>query len=440
MKIGLIGNGGREHAIARSISKNKDAQLFVAASHENDGIKRCSKDYKIIDLKNPKRILEYFASKNVDFVVVGPEAPLMVGAIDKLRKANIPSVGPTKRQARLEGNKVFMRNLLKDELGWGSPKWQAISSIEDAKSFIKSVGDVVVKPIGLTGGKGVKVMGIQLKTHKDTLDYINSLIREEGIVLLEEKIVGEEFSRMAFISDGVILPAPIMQDYKYAFDGDKGLMTGGMGAYSFRDGKLPFLLQEDVVSADLLMSEVLEAIEKRTDSSYRGFLYGQFMKSKRGIVLIEFNVRLGDPEALNLMSLLNTDCTDLFSSIANGNLNQAKVSFRNKSSVSKYLVPNSYPKPIIEKIPFRFDEKAVINAGFILIHGAVERKDENLWQALGSRTLGLVGIGETPGEISGKMEAFLEKFEPEELRHRKDIGNSAVIQKKIEAMETIGHD
>lgn len=440
MKIGLIGNGGREHAMAIGLCNNPETQLFVAAQGKNAGIAELAGHYQETSFTQPQMIVDYFSHQRVDFVVVGPEATLMLGIVDQLRSAGIPTVGPTQAQAQLEGDKSFMRHLLRDQIGWGSPAWSTVSSLADARTFLDAVGQIVVKPLGLTGGKGVRVMGIQLEGHDEVLDYIDQLLTSDGEVLLEECLIGEEFSRMAFVSDGVIAPVPLMQDFKYAYDGDRGLMTGGMGAYSTADGGLPFVSADDLNQADSLLAEVVQALEKTTGEAYRGFLYGQFMVTNSGIKLIEFNVRLGDPEALNLMAILATDAAMAFHQIAAGRLDREGVQFQQKASVSKYLVPNAYPDPITHPIPFSLDDIAVEQAGLMLIHGSVEKVSPAEWLALGSRTFGLVGLGETPGAVCESIDGFLSKTPIPELRYRKDVGSAQVIANKIKRMEQIRRD
>jgi phosphoribosylamine--glycine ligase len=280
-------------------------------------------------------------------------------------------------------------------------------------------------------------MGIQLKDAQDALNYISQLLETDGVVLLEECLLGEEFSRMAFISDGVLAPVPLMQDFKYAYDGDQGLMTGGMGAYSISDGSLPFVEPRELEQADQFLRDVVTALESTTGESYRGFLYGQFMVTRSGIKLIEFNVRLGDPEALNLMSILDSDAATTFNQIATGKLEPKAVMFIPEASVSKYLVPNDYPQPVAEPVAFTLEEKAVEDAGLTLIHSSVEKSGPSSWLALGSRTFGLVGLGESPGVVAAKIDAFIDHLSIPVLRHRKDVGNHQVISEKTKKMEVI---
>lgn len=333
-----------------------------------------------------------------------------------------------------------MRRLLRDHLGWGSPAWSTVSSLDEAEDFMDDIGEIVVKPLGLTGGKGVRVMGIQLKNEQEALSYIAQLLETDGEVLLEECVIGEEFSRMAFISDGVLAPVPLMQDFKYAYDGDQGLMTGGMGAYSMADGSLPFVEPPELEQADQFLRDVVAALESTTGETYRGFLYGQFMVTRSGIKLIEFNVRLGDPEALNLMSILDSDAATTFNQIATGKLDPKSVHFLTNASVSKYLVPNDYPQPLAEPVAFTLEEKAVEDAGLTLIHSSVEKIGPSAWLALGSRTFGLVGLGESPGTVAAKVDAFIDHLAIPVLRYRKDVGNHRVITEKIKKMEAIRRD
>ena len=441
MKVGLIGNGGREHAIAIGLCKNPGTQLIVAGQGKNKAIMQLSESYQETGFNDFKDIVDLFVAQQVDYIVVGPEATLMLGIVDQLRSVGIPCVGPTQAQAQLEGDKSFMRNLLGDVVGWGSPAWAAVSSQSEAVSFIDEVGEIVVKPLGLTGGKGVRVMGIQLRDADEALEYVAQLLETDGAVLLEECLIGEEFSRMAFVSDGKIAFVPLMQDFKYAYDGDLGLMTGGMGAYSYADGRLPFVETKELQQADQLLVEVVKALEKQTGVSYRGFLYGQFMVTKFGVKLIEFNVRLGDPEALNLMAILDSDAVEVFYQIASGSLEPDTVQFKRKASVSKYLVPTAYPDPLEQPVPFYLSEEEVHQAGLTLIHGSVEQKDSSQWLALGSRTFGLVGLDESPGVIAERIDTLIDQMGIPELRYRKDVGSDAIISAKIEKMKEIrdGH-
>lgn len=437
MKIGLVGSGGREHALAKVLVRDRqNNSLFVVGSHHNPGIDRISQESNVIDLTQVKSIADFFILKGIDLVVIGPELPLMAGLVDELRAHQILVVGPTRAQSRLESDKSFMRQLLRQLVEWGAPRWQTIQETQEAKKFIDSVGNIVVKPVGLTGGKGVRLMGSHLKTIDQVLDETEIWIRKDGKVLLEELIVGEEFSRIVFTSDGIIAPMPVAQDFKYSYDKDLGDMTGGMGSYTMIDGSMPFLAPSDLAQADQIIQIALDALEEETGQKYRGFLYGQFIASRDGVKVIEFNVRLGDPEAINELALLNIDAPTLFKNIAMGETDVSQIDFVKQASVCKYLVPSEYPDRISAQLSFRFDELQIEEAGFELVFSSVTGKDNN-WTTLGSRALALLGLGADPYGISDKMEALLSEIEPKGLRHRKDVGNYQVIQGKIQRMNRL---
>ena len=434
MKIGLVGNGGREHAVANALTRNQERDLlFVFASYPNPGIERIAEEIAIGSLTDVQTIEDYFASNRVDLVVIGPEAPMMVGLVDQLRSRGIPAVGPTQSQARLESDKTFMRELLQSYIKWGSPMWQNVKSGQEVMDFISKVGEVAVKPVGLTGGKGVRVMGVHLGSVDEAVAYAGEWIKKDGRVLLEERLVGEEFSRMVFASDGKLAPMPVAQDFKYAYDGDKGPMTGGMGSYTMSNGSMPFLNPDELAEADKLMQEVIDALAVETGCPYRGVLYGQFMVTAKGIRVIEFNVRFGDPEAINVMALLQSDAPLLFLKVANGQLDADEVVFTPQASLCKYLVPQEYPDKPSEPIIFDLNEERTKEAGLSVILASV-KKAGSRWEALGSRTLAVVGLGEDAGFLSEKIEKLLEEIEPASLRHRKDVGNGGLIRSKTEHM------
>lgn len=437
MKIGIIGSGGREHAIAKALCKGQQRDsLFVYGSHLNPGIQKMAASSFLGNVNDLQKIDDFFITNGIELVVVGPEVPLISGVSDQLRSKGLKVVGPTKAQARLEGDKVFMRDLLRRRVKRGSPLWREVKDAASARDFITEVGQVAVKPVGLTGGKGVWVMGVHFHTIEEALEKVEFALRQDGVVLLEERLIGEEFSRMAFVSDNKIALMPVAQDFKYAFDGDQGGMTGGMGAYTMADGAMPFLIQEDLEQADSILQLTVDAIEEESGESYRGFLYGQFMATADGVRLIEFNVRLGDPEAINMMALLETNTVDLFGTIAEGALKKSDVSFTPKASVSKYLVPASYPGSGNEHIEIDINEKEIEKAGFSVIFASVVQKGQ-VMETLGSRALAIVGLGENVYNISEQMEALLEQIEPPTMRHRKDIGDENVIRNKIQKMRSI---
>lgn len=438
MKIGLIGSGGREHAMALAFCRD-DARdsLYVFASHHNPGIDLLATDTVVGKLDDATAIVEYFTSKKVDFVAVGPESPLMAGAVDALRSAGVPTVGANQAQAQIESDKHFMRRLMAAVVPWGSPAWKLVHTRDEAEDFIRQVGEVAVKPTGLTGGKGVQVMGTQLLSVVDALSYIDEWLMKDGVVLLEERLVGEEFSRMVFASDGEIAQVPVAQDFKYAFENDSGLMTGGMGSYTMSDGGMPFLTNDNLSQADKLMAQVIDALGEKTGTPYRGVLYGQFMVTARGIRVIEFNARLGDPEAINVMTLLDGDPVQVFHDIACGQLDPRTVKFTDKASLVKYIVPTEYPELSIKGRQLTIDSAKIETKRCRVIYASVQFGDDGVLETLGSRTLAVVGCGEHPGSICEEMERLLDEIQMEGFRHRVDIGSRGLIERKTAWMAAL---
>ena len=193
------------------------------------------------------------------------------------------------------------------------------------------------------GGKGVKVSGEHLFSSEETLEYCKKIIGMGGIFLVEEKLVGEEFSLMSFCDGQNCAHMPVVQDHKRAFEGDIGPNTGGMGTYSFANHSLPFLSEKDVSDAQKTNERVAKELYRTTGTKFKGFLYGGFMATKDGIKVIEYNARLGDPEAMNVLSLLKTDFFDICNHIIGGSLKSVDVKFEPHATVCKYAVPNGYP-------------------------------------------------------------------------------------------------
>nr|MDO8117846.1 phosphoribosylamine--glycine ligase [Candidatus Sigynarchaeota archaeon] len=307
VKVLLIGNGAREHAIAEALVRG-GAQVKAFMNKKNPGIAALSKgDFRVDSLENFEHASSF--GKDCEFAVVGPEAPLVVGISNALASAGIPCVGPVIDAAQLEGSKVFTRTLLKQHKNPANIEFSTFSSMDGIDSFIDMLGleNVVVKPDGLTGGKGVKVFGEHVHSKKEIFDYCKEILAGKGQVVIEEKLDGEEFTLQTFVDGKTILPTPLVQDHKRAFENDEGPNTGGMGSYSMADHLMPFITQADVDFSLKCMKEAIEALKAETGSVYKGFLYGQFMKTRKGVRLVEFNVRFGDPEAMNVLPVLETN-------------------------------------------------------------------------------------------------------------------------------------
>ena len=316
-------------------------------SANNPGIVELASQVEIGQLDDVAAVVKFAEEMKPDFVFIGPELPLSVGIVDALAKVGIPSVGPNKFLAQLETSKGFTRDLLDKYKINANPLYQRFSSEEGMMEFTTKVdGQFVVKPDGLTGGKGVRVQGDHFQTSEEGLAYAKECLTKDNTVVLEEKLLGQEFSLMAF-SDGQHLAfMPAVQDHKRAFNNDEGPNTGGMGSYSDSDHLLPFLTPDDIEAAKKIEYQTIEALKQEDEAGYKGILYGNFIKTKTGPKIIEYNARLGDPEAMNVLQILKTDLVDICQAVINGTLDKLKVEFENQATVCKYVVPEGYPDSV----------------------------------------------------------------------------------------------
>ncbi|MDD1705631.1 MAG: phosphoribosylamine--glycine ligase [Methanoregulaceae archaeon] len=427
MKVLVIGGGGREHAIARALSLSEEVILLSVMAKRNPGIASLSSDVLIEKETSIPSVLKFAVSRGADYAVIGPEAPLEAGIVDRLEERGIPCVGPTLKAALLETDKAFCREMMQRHGIPGCPHYRTFYSSGDAIGFIRDYeGDLAIKPIGLTGGKGVRIMGEHMD-REGAVAYVRSL---GGNVVLEERLVGEEFTLQAFVDGKHIVPMPLVQDHKRAFEGDQGPNTGGMGAYSMPDHSLPFVTDADRGHAFDIMKEVVKVMES-AGTPYRGVLYGQFMNTAEGPMVIEFNARFGDPEAMNVLSLLESDFGSIVTKIVSGSLSGNDVRFARKATVCKYLVPDGYPETPRTGEPLTFGT----GTEALLYYANVEEKD-GVFYTQTSRTLAFVGIGDSLNKAEESAEKAAKSVRGR-VRHRSDIGTRALLEKRISHMKEL---
>ena len=290
----------------------------------------------------------------------------------------------------------------------------------------------VVKYDGLMGGKGVKVSGDHLHSHDEALTYCRELVAKGGKFVIEEKFIGQEFSLMSFCDGNSLKHMPLVQDHKRAYEADQGPNTGGMGTYSDANHSLPFLTDNDIAEAQAINSATAKALKAKFADGYKGILYGGFMATTNGVKLIEYNARLGDPEAMNVLSLLESDFIDICLAITNGTLDQVDVQFANKATVCKYAVPEGYPdNPVRGEV---IDVSGVSNHDG-LFFASVDIKDGQLIEA-GSRTVAVVGTADTIVEAETIAEREISAVTGP-LFHRSDIGTETVVQKRVDHMNSL---
>lgn len=430
MKVLLIGGGGREHAIAESIARSvKHPELFAAMSKKNPGIARLCKDFLLVKETDPE-VVDFAIRNKIELAIIGPEAPLAAGISDMLWEAGIPVVGPRRLAAQIEFDKAWTREFMEKYGISGCPRFRVFRIGESGTDeFIDELGDVVIKPAGLTGGKGVRVMGDHFNIN-GAKKYTREILKNDDLVI-EERLIGEEFTVQAFVDGRTLVFAPPVQDHKRAFEGDKGPNTGGMGSYNDSKEILPFMKASDYSEAKKIMKDTVNAIKKETGIPYHGVLYGQFMATAKGISVIEFNARFGDPEAMNVLPLLENDFLEVCSNIVRGTLDKISVKFKKQATVCKYAVPSGYPdNPVKDSVVEIGDLK-----DSLLFYSSVYEKDNKIFTT-GSRALAVLGIADTIEDAEKKAQAGISCLKGD-LHSRRDIGTNELIMKRIQHMKEL---
>lgn len=438
MVILLVGNGAREHCIAEALTRSGRVKLATYAKAKNPGIFALSEEYQIGSYTDFRSIADFARKVKPDFAFIGPDDPIADGVADLLLESEIHSVAPLKTVARLESSKSFTRDLVQKYNIPGNPKFRVFydrpSRSAGIKEFLKELGgNYAVKADGLMGGKGVQLSGEHLATLEDGQAYAEKCIEKFGRVVVEEKLIGQEFSLMSFVDGKHVADMPPVQDHKRAFAGDSGPNTGGMGSYSDADHLLPFLTRRDLDEAHGITEKVADALFRETGILFKGIMYGGFMVVKDGVRLIEYNARFGDPEAMNILPILKTDFVEVCEAILSGNLNRVKMEFENKATVCKYIVPEGYPDHP------KGGEKIVIAgeaAGAAkMYYASVDQHDDGLYLS-SSRAVAFVGIADTIAQAEKIAEAACGRVQGP-VFHREDIGTAALIEKRIAMMQEL---
>ncbi|MFH1444131.1 MAG: phosphoribosylamine--glycine ligase [Candidatus Peregrinibacteria bacterium] len=439
MKILLVASSARGHAIADALARSRHhPEIISVCTTKNPGLKKLSSELHVGDILDFPWVMEIAKKAKPDLAIVGPDDPIGAGLADLLEAEGIPTMAPKKSLARVESSKSFARNLLLKVAPDSLPKYRVFTSYEpkELNTFIEQElgGNYVVKYDALKGGKGVKVSGEHLATIEEGLHYAKECIEEGGRVVIEEKLIGVEFSLLSFTSGTQVVDMPAIQDHKRAYAGDTGPNTGGMGTYSDANHSLPFLTEKDLLRASKLNRLTAEALLQECGEPFKGILYGGFIAVQDGVKVIEYNARFGDPEALNVLPLLSSDFVDICVAITKGTLTPDLVTFEKKATVCKYLTPESYPVSKDQKGALVSFPPVPANAH--LFFGDIAEDEQGGLHLGGSRTAGIVGVGASIAEAERIAEAFCEGVQGP-VRHRSDIGTASLIEKRSETMQSL---
>jgi phosphoribosylamine--glycine ligase len=445
--IVVMCKSGRLDAMAEALRHSAhQVDLYILSEVNNPGLRAKAKQVICpVKTDNPDEVAKIVRDISPDFVLIGPEEPLAAGVVDELRKFGIPSVGPTKMLAQLETSKSFTRELLTKNGIPGNPEYRVFRSLDGIAEHLHTIGPFVVKPDGLTGGKGVKVFGEHLHSVAEAVDYCADILRVPSLynirspaVVIEEKLDGEEFSFQSFFDGKNVVHTIPVQDHKRAKEWDTGPNTGGMGSYTSADHLLPFLTRDHVRQAGEINRLVGEAVSRKIGEEYKGILYGGFMLTKNGLRVIEYNARFGDPEVMNVLPLMDADFVEVCKAIINGSLDRLTIRFKRQATVCKYVVPESYPQKSTPNGEIKLDAVMTLpglNDRLRMYYAAISEKDGKLYLT-GSRAVAFVGIADTLFEAEKIAEEAASLVEGP-VFHRRDIGTAGLIQKRVDHMDQI---
>jgi phosphoribosylamine---glycine ligase len=415
MKVLVVGKGGREHAICRKVSESPlVTEVFAAPG--NPGMADCAKlvEIKETDLDG---LLSFAKEESIGLTIIGPEVPLLDGLADRFIEEGLKVFGPTKAAAIIEGSKSFAKDLMK-KYGIPTAAYETFTDYAEARDYLGQVGaPIVIKADGLAAGKGV-VVAMTVKEAEMALQemLLNSKFGEASAsVVMEQFLAGEEFSLMAFVKGGNVIPLEIAQDHKRAFDGDRGPNTGGMGAYS----PVPHIRQESI---DFAVEQILQpaaiAMEME-DRSFTGILYAGLIETEEGPKVIEFNARFGDPETQVILPRMKSDLVQVMLEVLEGN--KPEIEWYEEAMVGVVVAATGYPEEY---------EKGAVLKGIEnmsqVFHAGTAKNSDGEFVTNGGRVLLVGAKAASLKEAQQKVYAELEKLDCPETFYRKDIGSRAI--------------
>ena len=415
MIVGIIGSGGREHAICEALNKSKKVNKLYCFPG-NAGTAKIATNIDL-NLDDFKKIKDFILEKKIELVVIGPEKPLVEGIVDYLEKFDIKVFGPNKIASQLEGSKIFTKKICKDYKIPTADFGVFKNEIEAQKFLINSKYPIVIKADNLASGKGVYICENQEQSSEAIKEIFGGKFGQANNVLIEEFLKGEEMS-FFIISDGISFQTfGTAQDHKRVLEGDKGKNTGGMGAYS------PSRLIDKNLEKKILDKVIIPTLEalKKLKTSYKGFLYAGLMIVKGDPYLIEYNVRMGDPECQTILPMLNTDLFEILDSCCEKKLQNVKIEWSNKKSLCVVLCSNGYPDTYEKNIEIKDLDLIKLKNDDYLFHAGTSLKDEKIF-ATGGRVLNFVSLSNEFVDAKKSIYKNLDTLNWSEGFYRKDIG------------------
>ncbi len=418
MNVLLIGGGGREHALAWKISHSPLLEKFFAIPG-NPGIAEFAACVENISIDDNAALVKFAQDNSIDLVVVGPEAPLVNGLADALEVVGVKVFGCTKAAAQIEGSKIFAKRLMK-KYKIPTADFEVFDDAQAAKNFIRTKGaPIVIKADGLAAGKGV-IVAQTLDEALSAVDTMKNFGTAGKKIVVEEFMDGEEASVLALTDGEKILPLIAAQDHKRIFDGDKGLNTGGMGAYApapVVDEKISKLVEEKILKPTI-------AALKSEGIVYRGCLYAGLMIVDGLPKVVEFNCRFGDPETQAVLPLMESDLLKLMNCCAGGNLSDEKISWSKNFAVCVILASGGYPNSYKKNLPIDGISKAK-TLGATIFHAGTKISNDELLTG-GGRVLGVTMTAPTLREAVEKVYRAVEVIHFDDMHFRRDIAARAL--------------
>ncbi len=433
----LVGAGGREASFALKLAEDSRVSAFV--SHNNPTILECvtttGGKTHVGDVCDPDAVTGFALLSKANYAFVNADEPLAHGIVDKLTDAGIRTIGATRAASRIEWDKIHAMLLMQSVSPECTPRYEIVKTPDDitpALDTFQELGlDIVVKPQGLTGGKGVKVMPEHLSDYQACADYTAELLssRPGEKVLLVEKLTGIEFTIMGITDGDNLVMSPASYDYPFRYENDTGPGTGGMGCFTAAEKKLPFLTDNDIQQCREIMHAIIRRLAE-SGTPFSGVLNGGFFKTVKGIRFMEFNSRFGDPEGLNILAILQQPFSGVLRAIWSRTLTD--IDFIPEASVIKYLVAPEYPCKSPSATRFKLDITGLRSLDLNLFFGACEQIDSHTFQTLGSsRVLAIGATASDIAEASERINQGIDQFVRGQLEYRRDIGSREDVDRLI---------